>query len=59
MTLANNSAFRAFSAITFSSIVSLAMSRYTITLRVCPIRWVRSMACASVAGFHHGSSRKQ
>ena len=59
MTLANSSALRAFSAITFSSMVSLAISRYTMTLRVCPIRWVRSTAWASVAGFHHGSSRKQ
>ena len=55
----NSAALRALSATTFSSMVSRAMSRYTITFRVCPIRCVRSTAWASTAGFHHGSSRKQ
>ena len=30
---------------------------YARTGRVCPGRCVRSIACASTAGFHHGSSR--
>src|ERR1700730_244474 len=55
----NSSALRAFSAMTFSSIVPDAISRYTITFLVSPMRCVRSTACASVAGFHQGSSRKQ
>ena len=59
MTLANSLALRALRAMTLSSMVSWAISRYTMTLRVWPMRWVRSMAWASVAGFHHGSSRKQ
>jgi len=59
ITPVNSSAFRLARASTFSSIVSLAMRRYTMTLRVCPMRCVRSTACASVAGFHQGSSRKQ
>ena len=59
ITPVNSSAFRSARASTFSSMVSLAMRRYTMTLRVCPMRCVRSTACASVAGFHHGSSRKQ
>mmetsp|Transcript_28000 Transcript_28000/g.78307 ORF Transcript_28000/g.78307 Transcript_28000/m.78307 type:complete len:225 (+) Transcript_28000:1046-1720(+) len=29
--------------------------RVTITSRVCPMRWHRSMACSSTCGFHHGS----
>src|SRR5882757_7308907 len=38
-----------------SSTVSCAMSLYTNTDLVCPMRWARSVACASTAGFHHGS----
>ncbi len=55
----NRAALRRAKATTFSSIVSREISRYTITGLVWPIRCVRSTACASVAGFHHGSSRKQ
>ena len=59
ITLVNSWDLRALSAMTFSSIVPEAISRYTITLRVWPMRCVLSTACASVAGFHQGSSRKQ
>src|SRR5271169_356508 len=39
----------------FSSTVSRAISRYANTGRCCPMRCVRSTACASTAGFHQGS----
>lgn len=38
----------------FSSTVPGAMSRYAFTVRVCPMRWERSIAWASTAGFHQG-----
>mmetsp|Transcript_4050 Transcript_4050/g.14488 ORF Transcript_4050/g.14488 Transcript_4050/m.14488 type:complete len:209 (-) Transcript_4050:2012-2638(-) len=41
-----------------SSTVARTVKRNTRTSRVCPIRWVRSMACSSVVGFHQQSSRK-
>ena len=49
--------FDACSSRIFSSTVPFATSRVAITLRVWPIRCARSIACASTAGFHHGSSR--
>lgn len=38
-----------------TSIVSLAINLTTFTSCFCPIRWTLSMACSSIAGFHHGS----
>src|SRR5262245_50158613 len=40
-----------------SSTVPSVSKRYAMTVRVWPMRWVRSIACASIAGFHHGSNR--
>jgi hypothetical protein len=40
-----------------SSMQSLASSRCTCTVRTCPIRCARAIACSSVLGFHCGSVR--
>lgn len=34
-----------------SSIVPFVISLYTVTFSVCPMRWARSVACASIVGF--------
>ncbi len=46
----------AASARTFSSMVSSAMNRCTVTDRVCPMRCVPVDGLGLAAGFHHGSS---
>src|SRR5947208_3522179 len=48
-------ALRCCSSQIFSSTVPGEISRYAFTVCVWPIRCDRSIACASTAGFHHGS----
>lgn len=40
-----------------SSIVSLAINLTIFTSSFCPILWTLSIACSSIAGFHHGSTK--
>ena len=42
-------------SITRSSMVPAAISLMLVTVRVWPMRWARSVAWASAAGFHQGS----
>ena len=44
-----------FSLPILSSTVPAATRRTTVTGRSCPMRWARSVAWSSTAGFHHGS----
>ena len=46
---------RCFSVSIFSSMVPAVMRRCTNTGLSWPMRWARSVACSSTAGFHHGS----
>ncbi len=54
-TLSASSRLRSSIAAIRSSIVPSAISRWTCTGRSCPIRYARSVACASTAGFHQRS----
>src|SRR6185437_15903255 len=54
-TAAASSALRSFSSSMRSSTVPEVIRRNTNTGLSWPMRWARSLACASAAGFHHGS----
>src|SRR5699024_8281699 len=54
---ANISVFCCCKASTFSSMEPLETIRQAMTFLSWPIRWARSSAWDSTAGFHHGSNR--